>query len=165
LSLVRDITIHYHIQVNTISSDEVSLDFSSIFGRAIDAFYSHKERIIEAMWASRIDDESINIHAIRIWLSIRDATTRTYISDRAAAKARRDEYTCDWFQRPLLDFTRGRDDVLAITGASGSGKSMLSGWILERLQRPIGKKTYETLSLDIGKQPCPARKSVFLTCF
>jgi tetratricopeptide (TPR) repeat protein len=148
--LVRDIALHYHIQIRTLSSNEVSLDFKSLFGRNIDAFYSRKDRIIESMWSWRIDDDSINIHAICMWLSVRDATTRTYLGDRAAAKARRDEYTCDWFQRPLLDFTRGEDDVLAITGPSGCGKSMLSGWIMERLQRPIGKKTYQTLSLSVG---------------
>lgn len=152
LMLVRDITLHYYVQINTLSANEVSLDFNQIFGRAVDSFYSRKNRIIDCMWSSRIDDESINIHAIRMWLSIHDVTTRNYLRDREAAKARRDEYTCDWVQRSLLDFTRGNDDVLAITGPSGSGKNMLSGWILERLQRPIGKKTYETLSLSIGKE-------------
>jgi ABC-type lipoprotein export system ATPase subunit len=52
--------------------------------------------------------------------------------------------------RPLLDFSRSTEDVLAITGPSGSGKSILAGWIVERLQKPLDKKMYETLSSTIG---------------
>ena len=63
----------------------------------------------------------------------------------------RDEYTCEWFQKELLDFTRSDDDILVINGKSGCGKSVLSGWIVERLQRPLGRKSYETISYVIGK--------------
>lgn len=162
--LVRDITLYYYVQINTLSTNEVSVDFNRLFGKAMDDFYGRKNRIIDAMWASEIKDDSINIHAIREWLTIHDATTRDYLRDRAAAKARRDEYTCDWIQRSLLDFTRGSGDVLGITGPPSSGKSMLSGWILERLQRPIGKKTFETLSISIGTASHSSLTETLLTC-
>jgi ABC-type dipeptide/oligopeptide/nickel transport system ATPase component len=54
---------------------------------------------------------------------------------------------------PLLDFSRGQGNVLAITGPSGCGKSILSGWIVERLQRPLGRKTHhEMLSFSIDTE-------------
>jgi hypothetical protein len=158
LNLVREVTLYYSIQLSAIST-EVVLDFNSLFGRHIEAFYGRKDHIIEAMWACKIDGDSVNIHAIRTWLSIRDSTTRKVLRDRAAAKGRRDEYTCQWFERHLLDFSHGNGDVLAVTGPSGCGKSMLWGWIVERLQRVLGKKTHATLSLTIGMF------KTFCTCF
>jgi ABC-type uncharacterized transport system fused permease/ATPase subunit len=149
--LVRDVAIHYHIQINTISSTQVAINFTGLFGKHIDAFYGRKDHIIDAMWAARVDADSVNINSIRKWLGIHDNTVQTVFSDRAAARSRRDEYTCEWFQRTLLDFTRGNGEILAITGPSGSGKSMLASWVTERLQRPLGKKkSHEIMFLTIG---------------
>jgi ABC-type glutathione transport system ATPase component len=103
------------------------------------------------MWECRLGNDCANVRVIRQWLEIRDNITRNIIRERVAAGRRRDEYTCEWMGRPLLDFSRGTDDVFAITGPSGSGKSILAGWILERLQRPLDKKIHATLSLIIGK--------------
>jgi ABC-type dipeptide/oligopeptide/nickel transport system ATPase component len=55
----------------------------------------------------------------------------------------------NWLQKTLLDFSRGTDEVLAITGDSGSGKSFPWGWTVEQLQRRLGKKIHETLSITI----------------
>ena len=38
---------------------------------------------------------------------------------------------------------------MAISGPAGSGKSTLCGWIIERLQRPLGKRTFETLTCHV----------------
>lgn len=131
-------------------SSEVVLDFNGVFGGKIEAFYRRKDHIVESMWECRLGDESVNIAVIRKWLGVKDKVVRTVLGNRKSANSRRDEYTCEWFQRPLLDFSRSSDHVLNITGPSGSGKSVLSGWIVERLQRPLGKKTHETLYLTIG---------------
>lgn len=39
-----------------------------------------------------------------------------------------------------------------VIGGSGSGKSILSGWIVERLQRSSGKKSFDVVSVIIGLQ-------------
>ena len=103
------------------------------------------------MWEYSIgEDVSIGVRAIRKWLGPRDSILQTILDDRLATKAHRDEYTCEWFQRRLLDFSCGtNNEVFEVTGPSGCGKSVLSGWILERLQRPLGKKTHLTLSCAI----------------
>ena len=94
---------------------------------------------------------AVDITTIRKWLGPRDRNLQAVSSDVAAAKTVRAEFTCEWAQRHLLDFFRGKDPILAIDGAAGTGKSVLSGWVEERLQRPLGRKSYETLSYTFGK--------------
>ena len=148
--LVRDVSIFYQRRISDISSQEARLDLSSIFSRQIEDFYRSKNHVIDTMWEYSLgEDVSIGIRAIRKWLGPRDNTLQTILDDRLAAKAHRDEYTCEWFQRHLLDFSRGGQEIFEITGPTGCGKSVLSGWILERLQRPLGKKTHQTLSYTI----------------
>lgn len=151
LEVVGDVSLHYYSHIRGLSSGTTTLDFNSAFGRSIDAFYGRKDHIIEALWNSKLHDSSENIRAIREWLSVRDDTIRTIIRNRTEAAGHRDEYTCEWFSRHLLDFSRGNDNFLAVRGPSGCGKSVLAGWIVERLQRPLGRKTHETLSLVIGR--------------
>ncbi|KAF4630298.1 hypothetical protein G7Y89_g7843 [Cudoniella acicularis] len=153
LILVRDVSLYYRTRISAIQSMEVSLDFNSIFGRNLEAFYDRKTHIIDDMWKFRLgDDSAIDIQVIRKWLSIQDIITKNMVQDQLTINGQRDEYTCEWFQRRLLDFSRSNDDVLQVTGQSGCGKSFLYGWTVERLQRPIGRKKHETLSLTINTE-------------
>jgi hypothetical protein len=102
------------------------------------------------MWKLRLGEDSADVGIIRKWLGIHDRVVRAVIADRKEAATRRDEYTCEWFQRSLFDFSRGSGDTLVVTAPFGSGKTVLASWIVERLQRPIGKKNYQTLSISIG---------------
>ena len=150
LQLVREVSLYYKLRVGEISSHEVTVDFNHMFGRYIDAFHLHKNRITDDMWEHVLgDDVSVGIRTVRTWLGPRDRKLQTILDDRLAARNFRDEYTCEWFQRYLMSFTRGRDDVLLVTGEPGSGKSVLAGWIVERLQRPLGRKTYQSISYSI----------------
>ena len=151
------------------------MDFYTAFGKYIEPFYRRKNHIIDAMWKHCLGDGryfhayvhlyctdhnldfSMDFRTIRNWLSPRDRTLQTILNDRLTARSRRNEYTCEWFQRQLLDFSRSNDDVLAVVGPTGCGKSVLAGWIVERLQRPLGRKTYETLSYTIGMLTLPRR--------
>ncbi len=71
-------------------------------------------------------------------------------SDIMNSRGERDEFTCEWFQTHLVGFTRSSEDIFLVTGIGGSGKSFLSGWITERLQRTLEKKTYIVNSVTIG---------------
>ena len=154
LMLVRDVTIYYHARLNDLSSKETSLDFTGVFGQRIEAFHERKNHITDAMWEHELRDRaSMDVGTLRSWLSPRDRTLRTLFKKRLLAQGHRDEYTCEWFQRPLLDFSRSTDDVLTVSGPAGCGKSVLSGWIIERLQRLLGKKFHETLSYAVGRSP------------
>ena len=87
---------------------------------------------------------------IRDWLSPQDRTLRLISSDIMNSRGERDEFTCEWFQTHLVGFTRSSEDIFLITGSDGSGKSFLSGWIAERLQRTLERKTYTVISVAIG---------------
>jgi len=150
LVLVRDVSLYYHTRISTLSSAQVSIDFSSVFSKHILSFYKRKDHIIDALWECRLGDDCANLRIIRKWLDTHDNITRSVIREQSAANGHRHEHTCEWMGRPLLDFSRSTEDVLAITGPSGSGKSILAGWIVERLQKPLDKKMYETLSSTIG---------------
>ena len=65
------------------------------------------------------------------------------------SKGERNEFTCEWFQTHLVGFTRSLNDVFLITGTGGSGKSFLFGWIAERLQRTLERKSYSVISVAI----------------
>ena len=102
-------------------------------------------------WAANLNAEtSLEIRTIRQFLAPQDRTLQILVSDRMGTRGIRDEFTCEWFQKHLLDFARSKDDVLAINGPSGCGKSTLAGWIVERLQRPLGRKSYGTITYFIG---------------
>ena len=153
LILVREVSIYYYSRISSISSSEVTIDFNSVFGRYMEAFYRSKNHITDSMWENTLgDDFSVDIREIRKSLGPRDRVLQAILDDRLAAKGHRDEYTCEWFHRYLVDLSRGKDDVLAVTGPAGSGKSVIADWVVERLQRPLGRKTYQTLSYTIGKQ-------------
>ncbi|KAL9111836.1 MAG: hypothetical protein Q9187_007863, partial [Circinaria calcarea] len=158
LTLVSDVVIYYHM-----STDSVTLDFYALFGKSIDAFYRRKDHIAESMWSYNLRKKNCNteidMRTIREWLQPRDQALQTLLFDRLSLKSARVEFTCGWAQTPLLDFLRSEDKILAITGPVGSGKTVLSGWIKQRLQRPLGRKSYETLSYtfeaDIPSETMP----------
>jgi type II secretory ATPase GspE/PulE/Tfp pilus assembly ATPase PilB-like protein len=91
-----------------------------------------------------------DMQKIRDWLSPADRTLRLLTSDVMNSRGERDEFTCEWFQTHLVGFTRSSEDIFLVTGSGGSGKSFLSGWIAERLQRTLDKKTYIVNSVTIG---------------
>ena len=156
LMLVRDVSIYYHVRSSALSAGQITIDFNNVFGRHMESFYRRKNHITDAMWEHELGgDASVDIRTVRKWLGPRDRKLQTILDDRLAARGRRDEYTCEWFQRYLLDFSRGKDDILAVTGPAGCGKSVLAGWITERLQRPLGRKTHQTLSYTVGEYLWP----------
>ena len=164
--LVRDVSIYYYAQVNSISAGQVSLDFNSTFGGVIEAFHQRKSRITDAMWRFELgDDASMEIETLRAWLRPRDHNLQILVKNRLHAPGHRDEYTCEWFQRHLLDFSRSEEDGLAIVGPAGCGKSILSRWIIERLQRPLGKKTCDTLFFTVGESSRLSRVLLFVAAF
>ena len=62
-----------------------------------------------------------------------DGVIRHVYQCLAIQRARRTEFTLEWFSRPLYDFLQSSDSTFWISGPPGCGKSMLFGWISETL--------------------------------
>lgn len=77
---------------------------------------------------------------------------RALAAGRRATRSPRAEFTCEWLDRPLVDFARSRDRVLTITAEAGAGKSYLFGWILERFQRRVGHHEYQAIQASVDSQ-------------
>ena len=145
LLLVREISMYYNAKAIGMLSSEANVDFISLFGAQIEHFYSHRKLVMDEMWKHQLGEHEItDITTISSWLSPRDSVLKKLHKDRMLTPEHRDEYTCEWFQRHLLDFSRSKDDILALVGREGCGKTYLFRWVVERLQRPIGKKTCES---------------------
>ncbi|CAD0095115.1 unnamed protein product [Aureobasidium vineae] len=97
-------------------------------------------------------DASRDVHEVRKWLDQRAFLLRSISAESLTYASQYDEYTCEWFQQNLLNFTRGSEQILAITGPPGCGKSVLSSWIQERLQRRLGQKTHSTVMFSFDSE-------------
>jgi hypothetical protein len=71
------------------------------------------------------------------------------MADRISSRHHRAEFTCEWATERLTDFARSRDDVLLITGKEYSGKSVLAGWIADRMRNTRGRLAHEIISFSI----------------
>jgi hypothetical protein len=151
LLLVREVSLYYSSKLQT-GAEEVSFDSNGMFGGQIAAFYQRKNHIVDAMWEHSLGDEAtIEVRILRKWLGPQDAGLQNLIKVDDMPPADREEHTCEWFQSHLLAFTRSKKDALTISGPTGCGKSVLAGWLVERFQRPLGRKAYMTLSCSIGE--------------
>ena len=138
-----------------MSSTSVRFDFNGVFGKSIINLEETKDRIADIMWAYNLRKSRfqtpVKIATLRDWLVPSDDTVRLLTDSKKTDKAERTEYTCEWFQRHLLDFLRSDDRSFSINGTIGCGKSVITDWMEERLQRPLGKKYYETISFAFGE--------------
>ncbi|KAL8890462.1 MAG: hypothetical protein Q9192_005866, partial [Flavoplaca navasiana] len=149
LVVVRDVSLFYRVKLFS-GAHETAFDFNTIFGRQISSLSERKITIVNAMWEHVLGHQStMQIHTVRNWLQPSDRTLRKLLTDHEATAGGRDEFTCEWFQSHLLAFTRSQDKILSLQGPSGCGKSVIAGWITERLQRPIGKKSFDLASCTV----------------
>lgn len=75
----------------------------------------------------------LSVDLVREFLTPHDTVTRMLAVARHIKKSRAD-FTCEWFDRHLVDFTRNGKELLLVTGNHSTGKSVLSEWVVERLQ-------------------------------
>lgn len=149
VELVVAISMYYNRMSRETKSQNVQIDLTRLFGRSIRDFFRHKDNASNAMWTYHLEKSPetknfyLEISTLRAWLGAGTSGLPVSISN---PKAERAEFSCEWFQTHLSDFIRSKDDMLSIEGAAGSGKSVLSSWIAERLQRPIGRRYIEGIS-------------------
>lgn len=142
--------------------------FDFYFGTMIDDFYAKKESFTAEVWACSFREcdittkTTVTIKIIREWLACQDRALDLFLSDRMGTRSKRFEYTCEWFEPELVKFKRGEERLLWVTGASGSGKSILATWMLESLRRTVQLRNgYDAISFTISK--CPL--AILISCY
>lgn len=147
--------------------------FDELFGKRIDEFFMHSDRFVDKIWSTRLErlaepggkleskgdliqltntDEYLiddSVEAVRNFLTPHDRVTRILAANRRTHGARAD-FTCEWFDRPLGEFLRSGKNLFMVTGSAGSGKSILSEWVVERLQAFKGRRATEVIRYTIG---------------
>ncbi|KAH0563240.1 hypothetical protein GP486_002195 [Trichoglossum hirsutum] len=167
IRLAVGVMIHYKkAHTKTTSLQHNIGEFRGLFGSIVDSFFHHRGRFSNEVWdislkkSTCFQDPSITIRVLRKWLTPQDRTLTVILNDRLGTRTARHELTCEWFASSLSDFQQGKEDVLLVTGKSGSGKSVLTGWILERLKRTPGRsKPQEAISFTIGQYTHPSPQS------
>ncbi|GAM91423.1 hypothetical protein ANO11243_094730 [Dothideomycetidae sp. 11243] len=95
-------------------------------------------------------EEIDHVDLLSRWLSPADQVLAALTRDHTTFADEQAEFTCLWFQKPLSKFVQGAEKVMLITGKSGCGKTTLSSSIAERLQRPLGRKSFHTIFCSIS---------------
>ncbi|KAL4895741.1 hypothetical protein BDV59DRAFT_199726 [Aspergillus ambiguus] len=157
VELISAVTMHYCRNSRGPLSIDVT-EFDLRFGHHIQSFYTRKKRFTELIWSTTCILQNANIKDIKSFLSFQDSAIPAVLSSRRPLYA---EFTCDWFMSHLSQI-RGRDNGLSvITGAPGSGKTVLSQWIIDQLQTSIDDEV-DVISYRIYEDIMPTVSSIAL---
>ncbi|KAK4159202.1 hypothetical protein QBC43DRAFT_362161 [Cladorrhinum sp. PSN259] len=161
VDLVGSVAAFYRERIINLSAGKsVSINFETTFGSTITKIYERRDSIIAKMWALKLGHgrSGLSLQAVRKRLQNNRSNKGTFY-DRVSETIKRTEGSCEWFKTPLVDFFRSNERTLTVTGEAGSGKTVLAGWIKERLQRPFDHRQYAALTYTFPYDD-PARCTV-----
>lgn len=160
LTIVADVTmalygaIHHMARVEQVST---KVDIYARFGHHIESFRTSVRRCAHEMWRfvlERSGDDAEDVLVLQAWLAPQDTILAQLSLDHVNLASRAEEYTCTWLQSHLNSFFKGDDKCLFVQGKSGSGKTTMANWVVDRLQRPVNRMDISTLSFFFSKS-CP----------
>ncbi|KAK0745016.1 hypothetical protein B0T21DRAFT_448085 [Apiosordaria backusii] len=163
VDLVGRISILYREKISSLGQDSeksVVINFEVAFGKSMTGIWKRRDSIIAKMWSLKLGHRthSLGVDAVRRRLQ-NDRSAKGAFYDQVSENVKRAEDTCEWVRTPLVNFLRGKEKALTITGDAGSGKTIVAGWIKERLQRPLDHTQYATLTYSFPYD-YPARCTV-----
>ena len=172
ISLVVDISVKFYKAANGesnkqipitkltinigVASGSASLDIFELFGETIEGFRKRQDSVVGLIWKSQIENEdfgsseALELSALSRWLSSQDQVLETLDRDHSILVDQQAEMTCVWFQKYLTGFLQSNKNFLLVTGQPQSGKTILAGSIVERLQRPVNRKQVNTLFCSLS---------------
>ncbi|KAJ5208753.1 hypothetical protein N7449_003132 [Penicillium cf. viridicatum] len=154
VTLVVCVATHFHRSL--LASELVSIDIYSTFPGPIDSFRGRCEHISELMWHHQLTreglegDKAVGINTLKDWLQPEDPVVAHITEAMAPSGQEREEGTCMWMKPYLMRFLKGKQQVLSITGKSGSGKTVLSTVINDYMQYPVGGTRYMSILAPIN---------------
>ncbi|KAK3080786.1 hypothetical protein LTS18_013143, partial [Coniosporium uncinatum] len=161
LTLVVEVAVRFYKAVHGMSTSSLNIDMYETFGDTIETFRSRHGKIIEAIWSFQIEKEIreadvVGVKVLGRWLAPQDRVLAVIGGDHTTFADQQAEFTCLWFQDDLTSFVKSDDQLLLVNGRPGSGKTTLAASIVERLQRPLGRRSFQTLFCSIGAVPSQA---------
>jgi hypothetical protein len=157
VTLVASVSTYFHRAINGLTTT-ISVNIYNTFPTEIKSFVGRCEKTAESMWRHQLVKEGIDgsrvsiIKSIRGWLTPEDHALYDVVKAASHLAHDREELTCLWVAPHLTRFLRGSDTSLSITGAPGSGKTVLSSVIVDHLQHPIGGVSYNAIFVPINKR-------------
>ncbi|KAK0630216.1 hypothetical protein B0T17DRAFT_488060 [Bombardia bombarda] len=148
VELVGNISVHYRREISSLAANRsVTINFESAFGRSMTEIWKRRDLIVSKMWSLKLGNRTSgpSIDFIRRQLKAYRSVKGDFY-DQVSENLQRAEDTCEWLKSPLVEFFRGDEKAMTITGDAGTGKTYLAGWIKERLQSPLDHTQYATLT-------------------
>ncbi|KAI1121826.1 hypothetical protein F5Y10DRAFT_288019 [Nemania abortiva] len=150
LNVVSGIAVGYYSAVNGTHQSQTKLDIYRTFGSSIDNYRSRVQHCEKEIWNLGLQaqghGDAAHIETIHEWLAPQDKVLAFLSSNHISLASRPEDYTCIWFQPHLNQFFKYDERVLLVEGKSGTGKTTLANWVVNRLQRPVGGRVIPTLS-------------------
>lgn len=153
VDLVGKVATFYRREISKLLLGEsITIDFEATFGNAMAQIWNRRDDITSRVWSLKLGhrQSGLGLGSIRRHLK-HNRSLKGEFYDKVAESVKRTEDTCEWLKSPLVDFLRSDDKALTITGESGTGKTVLGGWIKERLQRPLDHTQWSTLVYTFRK--------------
>lgn len=154
LQVTTKSTLHYYKRASSSVVKMKSGEFEKMFGRQIEHFYDARDRGSNQMWSIsvesiRTDSQYHATAVVRRFLAPQDSVVQALMSGRVSSRHVRAEFTCEWANKRVSDFARGKNGLMVISGKEYSGKSVLAGWIGERIGSSRGRIGHEVISYDL----------------
>ncbi|CAK7211371.1 hypothetical protein SBRCBS47491_001102 [Sporothrix bragantina] len=149
VGLAGSISVHYRNHIFDLGPHHqlVTLNLNDLFGRQIDDIWDSKKKLYARIWSQSLGKRhfALSLGDLRHRLNPESEAFRHALYAEMAEDLERAEDTCEWVKSDLVDFLQSNEKILTVTGAPGSGKTVLADWIEERLQRPLHNTTYSVL--------------------
>lgn len=154
LQTVAYSALAYHKKASSSVVKLKTGEFERQFGKTIETFYDARAKVSNEMWTLSIEsmkteDRAYETSIVRRFLVSQDTVVQALMSGRVASRHRRAEFTCEWAQKRINDFARSKNGSLVISGKEYSGKSVLAGWIAERISNTRGRLGHDVLFFDV----------------
>lgn len=107
----------------------------------------------EKLWSNLIVgdvsvDPSDKVQEIWEYLSVKDRVVSNILSMRSPEPA---EHTCEWFVNRFSQIKSSEYQLCTITGDTGTGKTVLSEWMVQQLQASLDPQDYDVVSFRLCK--------------
>ncbi|RYP17433.1 hypothetical protein DL765_004521 [Monosporascus sp. GIB2] len=147
VKLVDSVSCGYRDKLFALDEEDPVIKFETAFEDIMNSIFELQHQVITRMWLSELRDQADiqSLESIRRQLRPNWSEKNAFYDQVNESLTRAGE-TCEWFESHLVRFLSGRGRAFAITGGSGTGKTVLAGWIRERLRRALGHQEYLALT-------------------